>query len=276
MPSPLVNLLTDKFFVYFARMHKYLLKLAIDINIKTNGESVTDKEALELVVRCHNTVNDNTMGVIINLNNEVIAEDKISAKLANIPGESHLGRKFMMGIDWRSDIIVKNLELCCNTRRTQKWLSLRFSRQPEYWLITLRYMPLINLTTNNVIGYKILGEKMDDPLTFYNFGKVIESTQGNSLLSDQHNIKSNEAIKDAILFLIFHCENYQQVADLLSLIVGRSYTKSMVSKVVSRTLYPQFGVVNLESLKAAAHKQGYHKHLPTPLLGEFMFPLDKL
>lgn len=34
MPSPLVNLLTDKFFVYFARMHKYLLKLAIDINIK--------------------------------------------------------------------------------------------------------------------------------------------------------------------------------------------------------------------------------------------------
>lgn len=34
MPSPLVKLLTDKFFVYFARMHKYLLKLAIDINIK--------------------------------------------------------------------------------------------------------------------------------------------------------------------------------------------------------------------------------------------------
>ena len=56
---------------------------------------------------------------------------------------------------------------------------------------------------HNVIGYKILGEKMDDPLTFYKFGKVIESVQGNSLLSNQHNIKSNEVIKDAILFLIF-------------------------------------------------------------------------
>ena len=237
---------------------------------------MTDQEALELMVHCHNIVNDNTMGVIINLDHEVIAEDQISAKLANVPGESHLGRKFVYGIDWRSDIIVKNLELCRNTRQTLKWLSLRFSRQTEYWLIILRYMPLINLTTNNIIGYKILGEKMDDPLIFYNFEKIVKNIQGDPLLRDQYNAKSNEVIKDAILFLIFHCENYQQVADLLSLIVGRSYTKSMVSKVVNRTLYPQFEVVNLESLKAAAHKQGYHKHLPTLLLGEFMFPLDKL
>ena len=70
---------------------------------------MTDQEALELVVHCHNIVNDNTMGVIINLNYEVIAEDQISAKLANIPGESYLGRKFMTGIDWRSDIVVKIL-----------------------------------------------------------------------------------------------------------------------------------------------------------------------
>ena len=237
---------------------------------------MTDQEALELAVRCHNMVNDNTMGVIINLDYVMIAEDEISAKLANIPGESYLGRKITSGANWRDDIIAKNLEVCFNTRQTQKWLSLRFSRQPEYWLIILRYMPLINLTTNNVIGYKVLGEKMDDPLNFYNFEKIVTSVQGDSLLYDQHNTKSNEIIKDAILFLIFHCENYQQVADLLSLIVGRSYTKSMVSKVVSRTLYPQFDVVNLESLKAAAHKQGYHKHLPTLLLGEFMFPLAKL
>lgn len=237
---------------------------------------MTDQEALELAIHCRNTIDDNTMGVILDLNYTIVAEDKISAKLANIPSGSHLGRIISRGHNWRENIIIINLEDCFATRQSSKWLSLRFSRSPEYWLIILTYMPLINLESNNIIGYKILGEKMNDPLNFYNFEKIVTNVQGDPLLNNQYGVKSNEIIKDAILFLIFHCESYQQVANLLSLIVGRSYTKSMVSKVVSRTLYPQFEVINLESLKAAAHKQGYHKHLPTFLLGEFMFPLDKL
>lgn len=239
---------------------------------------MTDEEALDLIIKCHTMLNDNTFGVIVDLNYIVVAEDAMSAKMTNTESGSFIGRKIFPDISttkWRSDIVEKNLLDCLTTRKTNKWLSLRFSRQIEYWLIILSYAPIINLATNNVIAYKISGEKITYPLAFYKLDQIINSSQ-DDLQTRSKGKKLHALIGAAILFLIFHCENYQQIANLLSLSLGKNITKSMVSKVISRTLYPQFNVVNLESLKSKAHKSGYHKQVPASLLGEFMFPLDKL
>lgn len=239
---------------------------------------MTDHEALDQIIHYHQYAFDKNLYVIVDLDYTVVAEDGRSAEVTNTKGGCFLGRKIYPDIShaaWRSEIVAKNLEACLTERKTSKWLSLRFSRNPKYWLVILTYTPLINPDTDNVVGYKISGESPNFPLVFYNLEKIIQiahhdvtpSVEDDGLLTLQ---------EQAILFLLFHCDNYQQVADLLTLSYRKVMSKSMVSKIVIRKIYPKFKVGNLPSLKQAAHEAGYHKKIPLVLLGEFMFELEDL
>lgn len=239
---------------------------------------MTDKEALEEVVNYYRKKFETQMGVITDLDYTVLVEDGISAKLTNFEGDSFLDHKIFPDIaltTWRSDIVANALIECNNLRKARRLLSLRFSRQTPYWLAILTYAPLINPDTDNVIGYKITGELPEFPLNFYNLEKIIHTShyENKPILA---NDEEEQLQEDAILFLLFHCENYQKIAELLSLTYGRKITRFMISKIIVRKIYPKFDVINLPALKQVAHEQGYHKKLPVGLLGEFMYNLNNL
>lgn len=239
---------------------------------------MTDREALEKAIYYHQNSPEKQLGVIVDLDYTVIAEDGISAKLANTAGGSYLGRKIYPDISmasWRSEIVAKCLYDCYHHKKISKWLSLRFSRQSKYWLIILTYTPLINPDTDNVIGYKIIGELPAFPMIFYNLDKIIKQSHYDKNPELEHN-NPDQLIEDAILFLLFHCDSYEQIAELLALAYRRKITRYMVSKIITRKIYPKFNVLNLPTLKKIAHDQGFHKKIPVLLLGEFMYELDNL
>ena len=239
---------------------------------------MTDQEALQEIVRYHNNINENNMSVIVDVNYTVICEDGLSAKLANTDTDHFVGRKIYPEIAktaWRSEIVAKNLDDCLVLRKSSKWLSLRFSRNPEHWLTILTYSPLINRVTNNVIGYKIAGEPANFPLVFHNLDQIVMASHFDGITqpSEESPITLQE---QAILFLLFNCDNYQEIAASLSLIYRKVISKSQVSKIIIRKLYPKFNVGNLAALKKVAYEAGYHKKIPLALFGEFMFPLNEL
>lgn len=240
---------------------------------------MTDQEALEKIIRYYQTAFEEHLGVIVDLDYTIVAEDKVSAKVTNTRGGSYLGRKIFPDVSqaqWRSDIVEKCLSDCYNFRKTSKWLSLRFSRTPDYWLIILTYAPLINPDTNNVIGYKISGERPNLPLIFYNLAKIIQVSHRDFNLPAPETEELFTLQEQAILFLLFHCETYQEIANLLTLIYQKEISKSMVAKTIIRRIYPKAKVGNLPALKKFAHDGDYHKKIPLLLLGEFMFELGDL
>lgn len=240
---------------------------------------MTDQEALDKIINYYETSFESHLGVIVNLDYTIVAEDKVSATVTNTKGGSYLGRKIYPDVSqakWRSDIVEKCLLNCYNLRKTSKWLSLRFSRTPDYWLIILTYAPLINPDTNNIIGYKISGEIPDIPLIFYNLEKIIHVSHSDYSLPET-SIESLFTLQEqAILFLLFNCQNYQEIANLLTLIYRKKISKSMIAKIVIRKIYAKANVINLPALKKYAHDNGYHKKIPLPLLGEFMFELSEI
>ena len=239
---------------------------------------MNDTEALQLAIEYNNNVYDNNHTLIANLDYEILSEDKFSASLANIPGGSYIGKSLLRLNDesWRTDKFAKILENCKNKKTNSKWLSLKFSRDPKYWLIIINFQPLINYSSENVVGFKVTGEIPNLPLQFYGIKEIISNSNEKRVIPKVKNDKFLTNREHEVLFLLFYCDNYQQAADLLSLSHGTNVTNSMVAKVVSRNLYAKFEVVNLESLMAAGHKLGYHKNIPLPLFGEFMFPMSKL
>lgn len=239
---------------------------------------MNDKEALKLAINHNNNIYDNRHTLITDLEYNILSEDQFSGKLANFPDQTYLNKNFLTlnREPWRTEIFRTILQICATTKVTSKWLSLKFSRDPKYWLILISFYPLVNYATDNLIGFKITGEIPDLPLQFYGIKEIIERNRPANSTQKTKNDKFLSNREHEVLFLLFYCDNYQQVADLLSLSHGINVTSSMVAKVVSRNLYVKFKVVNLEALKEAGHREGYHKQLPVSLFGEFMYPLKRL
>lgn len=240
---------------------------------------MNDREALESVISYHQNIDENRLVAIVDLEYNILYEDGKSALLTQTDGGSFLGRKLIPDLaksPWRIEIVQQALTNCFNSKKTSHWLSLRFSRIPEYWLIIQTYQPLINQVTKNVIGYKVSGEKPNFPLAFYRLDKLISLSSHHREVEIISENNAQQQFEQEVLFLLFHCSNYEQIAELLSLTNRKIYTKGIIAKTISRKLYPQFNVINLEALKEKAHAQGYHKKLPFSLFGEFMFPLSEL
>lgn len=240
---------------------------------------MNDREALESVISYHQNIDENRLVAIVDLEYNILYEDGKSALLTQTDGGSFLGRKLIPDLaksPWRIEIVKQALTNCFNSKKTSHWLSLRFSRIPEYWLIIQTYQPLINQETKNVIGYKVSGEKPNFPLAFYRLDKLIALSSHHREVEITSENNAQQQFEQEVLFLLFHCSNYEQIAELLSLTNRKIYTKGIIAKTISRKLYPQFNVINLEALKEKAHAQGYHKKLPFSLFGEFMFPLNEL
>ncbi len=240
---------------------------------------MTDEKALQLIAEANDTVFDGNYNLIANLDYIVISADKFGAALTNTPGGSYLGKNLltMTNDEWRTDIYRKSLEHCKQTRLNKQWLSLKFARKPEYWLIIINFQPLVNYATNNVIGYKITGRVPENiMLPFFGLKEIIKESQPRKRTLDSKTDEWLTNREHEVLFLLFNCDTYQHIANLLSLSHQINYTSSMVAKIVNRNLYTKFNVSNLENLKKLAYQMGYHKNIPASLFGEFMLPLNKL
>ena len=239
---------------------------------------MTDNEALQLMVQCNNNIFDSTLNIIADLDYTVISEDPFSPQFTKTAGGSYLGKSLLTMTldDWRSEQYRKILTRCAKSKTNSKWLSLKFSRTRPYWLIIINFQPLINYSTDNVIRFRLSGEQIDLPLQLYSIKEIIRSSKfaKNNYQPQNDDFLTNR--EHEILFLLFYCDNYQQIADLMSLSHSINFTSSMVAKVVSRNLYVKFDEVNLDALKQAAHRKNYHKNVPPSLFGEFMYPLSML
>lgn len=241
---------------------------------------MTDAEALQLIVHANDNVYDGNHNLIADLDYNVVSADRFGAGLTNTPGGSYLGKNLltMTNDEWRTEIYRETLEYCARTRKNKQWLSLKFARKPGYWLILINFQPLINYVTDNLIGYKLVGESAHNiMLEFRGISKIIH--RGRPARSTESIERSDKWLTNReheVLFLLFNCDSYQQIANLLSLSYQVNYTSSMVAKIISRNLYSKFKVFNLEALKDAAHQMGYHKNVPTSLFAEFMVPYSTL
>lgn len=236
-----------------------------------------DREALDLAVAFNRQVGNGLYSIIVGLNLVILSESPQAGIVANIQGGTFVNKNILEVAkdEWREILVAKIVAKCITNKSNAKWLSLRFSRQYEYWLIVLNYQPLINYSTGNVIGVKISAEVPQYPLHFYAIDEIITRVYKSIPVKVKLDKRlTNREVE--VLFLLFHCDSYEKIASLLTLTIGQKFSKNMVAKVVSRGLYPKFNVLNLEALKVTTSAKGFHRRVPVTLFGEFMYPLKKL
>lgn len=239
---------------------------------------MNDDQALQLMVDCANLVDESQHFSIINLDYTIVAVSKHGDFIYGVPAEGTVG---MSVLDFatgaiRTLLVKKCLKRCFEQKRVIKFLTMRLSRAKEYRLAIISYYPLINYITGNVIGFKVILQVPDFPLRLYSLPHILSSTLDSHVSGEDESSDFNNNLEDEILYLAFQCENYQEIADLLSLAHGQVISRARIAKIIVRNLFTKYEVFNFNALKDKAHALGYHKKVPLHLFGDFVYPLEKL
>ncbi|MBY0243921.1 MAG: hypothetical protein K2Q03_00545 [Sphingobacteriaceae bacterium] len=234
-----------------------------------------NNSALNLIINYHKQIKDDIFYIICDLNYNVLVEDGSSAALANIEGKTFLGKKLVPELSkaiWRTRLVEQILKSCIASKKSSEWLSLRFSRQQEYWLIQLNYIPLINFSTGEVIGIKVSASPIKYPLYLYPIESIITAGKGNYKLDEVNNGEFLSSTEQEVLFLTYHTANYEEIAYLMSLAHNEVFNKTKISRINSKLL-EKYECANIEELKVITYQKGLHIKFPVSLVGEFMFPV---
>lgn len=235
-----------------------------------------NNHALKLIVEYHRDIKEDQFYVVCDLDYTIIAEDGMSAQLANTPDQTFIGKKLIPEVSrdlWRTKQVEQIITRCIATGQSSEWLSLRFSRQQEYWLIQLKYNPLINVATGEVIGIKVVASPVKYPLYMYAIDSIINvSKQNMTKQITESTIPDLDSLEHEVLFLTYHADNYEDVMNWLSLAHGTVFSKSKISRI-NASLMQKFACNTIEELKEIVFQRELHLQFPYSLVGEFMYPV---
>lgn len=245
---------------------------------------MTNQEALALLVDYCNQFRKNEIYAILNLKFEIISSSELTGQVLGyqyrINDNTLVGKRVPQDLympEYRKKITLNALQECIATRKVVQILSFRMDRDSEYKFLLVTHRPIINSDTNKVIAVHCEGVLPKLPLYFYKIQEIVANP-------DFEQIAANTIIKDPfltpreheVMFLLYFCHNYEEIAHVINLARGTQISTAAVAKTVQRNLYKKFAAINLDALKAAAHKLDYHKKIPPHLLGEFFFRVEEL
>lgn len=245
---------------------------------------MTNQEALALLVSYCNQFRKDEVYAILSLKFEVISSSELTGKVLGyqyrINDNTLVGKRVPQDLympEYRKNITLNAIHECISTRKSVQILSFRMDREGEYKFLLITHRAIINADTDQVIAVHSEGVVPKIPLYYYKIQEIVANP-------NFEQIAANAIIKDSFLtprehevaFLLFFCHNYEEVAHVINLARGTHISTAAVAKTVQRSLYKKFAVINLDALKAAAHKLDYHKKIPPSLLGEFFFRIEEL
>lgn len=234
-----------------------------------------NKQALSVLLRWYDTFCKNEACGLIDLNFKVIATNPWCQDFCS-SDTSLLGQDFFNIWKVLSDVKREALKrLLCDLlvqKNNLRFISANFSRRSKYVVALFEYKPLINSYTDEVIAIQLSAVK-NYPLRFYDIKRTLPLQPIDNIVlpDDAHGLTLMEL---EIAFLLFQAENYSEIADIMSIVYGKNISKSLIAKIVRRSLYEKFKVYNLKSLKNILYENRYHLHIPSSLVSESIIILD--
>lgn len=179
----------------------------------------------------------------------------------------------------RKEWIMTSIMTTIKEKKRRRFLSIRFDRPSGKETIMSLYKPIID-DGQHVYGVVITLEPVLFPI-YFNYEKIlylvkIGNREGAHKINNSTNRYNMSAREHEIMFLLFFCDTYEEIASVLSLIDNKVISFHAVAKIITRNLYPRFNVYNIKALKEVALKKRFHKQIPHTLFGEFICRITDL
>ena len=243
-----------------------------------------DENSLKLLVdSCNHFYKDSKILFIIDLQYRLLAISELGANIWNkenlqIDVESIIG-KSLMDPFFHDFICPKEItslfDQVIESEKEIDFIGVSFNRLPNYRLLHFYYEPIINPITNNIIAIKVEAKLIKYPLRWSSLSSFLKR-------EFQHFFTTQLTGKDKLLstreheiiFLLFHMDTYEDIAEVINMNYNLQLTESAIGKYIRSNLYPKFKVNDKKSLKTRAQSLGYHKNIPISLLRPAVLPSE--
>lgn len=246
-------------------------------NIPAHELTQSDHSCLSKIADYYQLIAQSKFFCVIDLDYNVIAIDDKTLDIFKFT-ENIIGKNFLYDFERspkRFHFARYNLMSCQSNKRIIKFLTVNKGRKIGYETLLYEYSPLVNNNTKNVVAILITAEVPSIPISFY---KITQSFKDQGIVNRNiHDIKTPLSEREReVLFLLFHCRNKSEIAEVLSNIHGKQITESAIRKLIHRNLYSKFNVVNEIGLRNAIREYGFYLRIPDAISDEFIFNVTDL
>lgn len=232
---------------------------------------------LQEVVEYYTHVIHPEMFAILDTSYKIITIDDTSPTIMRFSKNSLIGKNFLYDISRtpkRAQFVKENMDKCINTMKPVTFLSVIYAREPGYETLIFSYKPLIDKLSHTLIGILIEAQIPKFPINYYSLKKYrFNKTRVTKKVQTRNKIALTVREQE-IIFLLFHCDTNDEIAEIISNAHNTKVTAEAIRKSIWRGLYTKFEVQNLLSLKRVAILAQLHNNVPPSLSNELIFQVE--
>ncbi len=151
-------------------------------------------------------------------------------------------------------------------------INIDLQRNINNIILRIRFLPLYNCKTGNIIAIEASISVLDSPLLLSEPSKLLKHSVSSAMQSDDLLLTRRE---HEVLFLQFQCKSAKEISQKLTAIYSQPVSFNTIGRVNGQ-LYKKFKVYNQEQLLIEARKQRYHCKIPTTLLSDHNIDINDL
>lgn len=143
---------------------------------------------------------------------------------------------------------------------------------PSYYTLLLTFHPIIDPSSNTTVGAKLEFIPAEIAYFFHILVQISEKIEPNGLEDNDDFLTPRE---HQIAFLLCHCKDLNEIANIMSLFNNKKITAKTVANIISRYLFTKFKVTQRDELMLTLREHGYHQKMPNSLLSNQFIDLTK-
>lgn len=237
---------------------------------------LSTEEYLQKLIDSFELINANELVYLINCELRVIYMSKLMLDILNKQPSDVLGKYFLEVSPVPDDnalALEKSLQQILENKQSSTFLSINSLRpKEENRALTCIQTPYIH--NDQVVAISLQGKQISMPIDVYSIlmKSQLEQTPPEDNLEDI----SLSHREQQIIFLLIHCKNSLEIAQVISTAEQRPIGEKTVRNIISRQLFKKFQVEDQKQLINKLRQLKYHKKFPDNLFNDLHVNLEQI
>lgn len=186
--------------------------------------------------------------------------------------EQLLGQNYLTSLAIPEEIknsVKTSIEHNLSCSHTHEFLNINLNREHDEQILQMRYNPLLDPSSNDVIAVVIEGSKLSAHTSLYNFVTYLlerKASSANAAIDISHSDELLTKREHEIAFLLLFFRSPKKIAEVIKQISGDEISAKTINNIISSKLFVKLQVYNIDALITRLHELNYQTKIPASFM----------
>lgn len=186
--------------------------------------------------------------------------------------EQLIGQNYLTSLAIPEEIknnVKTSIEHNLNCSHTHEFLNINLNREYDEQILQMRYNPLLDPSSNDVVAVVIEGSKLSAHTSLYNFVTHLlerNANHENTAVDTSHSDELFTKREHEIAFLLLFFRSPKKIAEVIKQISGDEVSAKTINNIISSKLFVKLEVYNIDALITRLYELNYQTKIPASFM----------